>query len=151
MTKNNKNRAGSEVQYGPRPAGEVLHDFSKNSNDPQAAAYPGRFYPNTELAVDLKLLTLQPGRMPEGAYFNGVLRRDEEQHFTFIQTLPLTAGKRNPHVYKGQYVTITRKDDGSYRPNLKQMPMLGANLSVDIYAFEVYRELRQGLEGLVEE
>ena len=106
---------------------------------------------NTELCIDLKLLTLQPGRMPEGAHFNGVLRRDGEQHFTFIQTLPPTAGKRNPHVYKGQYITITRKDDGSYRPNLKQMPRLGTNVSIDNYAFEVYRELRQGLEGLVEE
>ena len=31
------------------------------------------------------------------------------------------------------------------------MPKLGANLSVDYYAFEVYRELRQALKGLVEE
>lgn len=136
--------------HEPKTVGAILSEMLR-SDSHFAAAYPKRFYPNTELAVDLKLLTHQPGRMPEGAYFNGVLRRDGEQHFTFIQTLPLTADKRNPHVYKGQYVTITRKDDGSYRPNLKQMPELGDNVSIDNYAFEVYRELRQGLEGLIEE
>jgi hypothetical protein len=60
-------------------------------------------------------------------------------------------GKRNPHVFDGRFITITRGDDGSLRPNLKKMPKLGANLSVDNYAFEVYRELRQGLKGLIEE
>lgn len=150
MTKNNKNRAGSEVQYGPRPAGEVLHDFSKNSNDPQAAAYPGRFYPNTELAVDLKLLTHQPGRMPEGAYFNGVLRRDGEQHFTFIQTLPPTAGKRNPHVYEGRYITVTRREDGSLRLNFRNLET-GKGFRVERYALGVCNELCMALGGLIEE
>lgn len=143
-------RVGSEEQYGPRPAGEVLHDFSKNSNDPQAAAYPGRFYPNTELAVDLKLLTHQPGRMPEGAYFNGVLRRDEEQHFTFIQTLPPTAGKRNPHVYEGRYITVTRREDGSLRMNFRNLET-GKGFSLERYALGVCNELCMALGGLVEE
>ena len=69
----------------------------------------------------------------------------------FIETVPMTAGKRNPHVYVGEYITVTRRDDGSLRPNFKPMPKLGANLSVDNYAFEVYRELRGALKGLVEE
>ena len=150
MKNNKRTRVGSEEQYGPRPAGEVLHDFSKNSNEPQAAAYPKRFYPNTELAVDLKLLTNQPGRMPEGAYFNGVLRRDGEQHFTFIQTLPPTAGKRNPHVYEGRYITVTRREDGSLRLNFKELKM-GAGFKVERYALGVYNELCMALEGLIEE
>jgi hypothetical protein len=31
------------------------------------------------------------------------------------------------------------------------MPQLGLNMSVDNYAFEVYRELRGALKGLVED
>ena len=49
------------------------------------------------------------------------------------------------------YQGVLRRDDGSLRLNFKPMPKLGADLSVDNYAFEVYRELRQALIGLVEE
>ena len=49
------------------------------------------------------------------------------------------------------YQGVLRSDDGSLRLNFKPMPKLGADLSVDNYAFEVYRELRQALIGLVEE
>jgi hypothetical protein len=99
--------------------------------------------------------------MKVGKECQGVLKLDAEgdvdeflcrdPHYTFVETLPQSAGKRNPHVFDGRFVTITRRDDGSYRSNLKQMPKLGENLSVDNYALEVYRELRQGLKGLIEE
>ena len=39
MKKYNKNRVGSEAQYGPRLAGEILHDYLKNSSEPLACAY----------------------------------------------------------------------------------------------------------------
>ena len=54
--------------------------------------------------------------------------------------------KRNPQVFDGRYITVTRRDDGSLRPNFKPMPTT-ARLSVDNYAFEVYRELRGALKG----
>ena len=73
-----------------------------------------------------------------------------DPHFTFIETLPWST-KRNPRVFRGRYISVTRRDDGSLRLNFKPMPKLGADLSVDNYAFEVYRELRQALIGLVEE
>ena len=51
----------------------------------------------------------------------GVLRRDSEAvideflcrdaHYTFVETLPQTE-KRNPQVFVGKYITITRRDDG---------------------------------------
>ena len=114
---------------------------------------------NMELCIDLKTKLLNDVLMKPGKDYPGILRREipseefgfDDGRYTFTETVPLTAAKRNPHVFDGQFVSITRRDDGSYRPNLKQMPKLGANLSVDNYAFEVYRELRQGLKGLIEE
>ena len=51
---------------------------------------------------------------------------------------------------KGQHISITRQDDGTLRPNFKPMKM-DEMFNVDNYAFEVYRELRKALTGLVEE
>ena len=56
--------------------------------------------------------------------------------------------RRNPHVFDGEHITITRRADGTLHPNFKPMPV---GMSVDNYAFEVYDELRQALKGLVEE
>ena len=79
MKKTNRTRVGSEVQYGPRLAGAVLHDYLENSNDPLARAFRERLYkdifPDTHLGVDLKLITREPGRMPVGAYLDGIMTR----------------------------------------------------------------------------
>ena len=32
-------RVGSKVQYGPRLAGTILHDYLENGNEPLAVAY----------------------------------------------------------------------------------------------------------------
>ena len=119
------------------------------------------WHANTDLGCDVKTILRSDMRMKVGKEYPGVFRLDSEAeideflcrdpHYTFTETVPLTAGKRNPHVFVGRFVTITRREDGSLRPNLKQMPKLGTTLSVDNYAFEVYRELRHGLKGLVEE
>ncbi len=106
---------------------------------------------NTDLAMDVKTF-LHTDRITKiGKGYPGVLTRDREYHYRFIETVSLKAGKRNPHVFDGQYITITRRDDGSLRPNFKPMPKVGANLSVDNYAIEVYQELRRALKGLIEE
>ena len=68
---------------------------------------------------------------------------------TFIETLPWSM-KRNPRLFNGHYISITRQDDGTLRPNFKPMKM-DEMFNVDNYAFEVYRELRKALTGLVEE
>ena len=118
------------------------------------------WHKNTDLAVNLKTVLHSDTSMRTGKDYQGVLRRDwdaeiedfrcRDAHYTFIETVRMTADKRNPHVFDGEYITLTRRDDGSLRPNFKPMPKLGANLSVDNYAFEVYRELRGALKGLVE-
>ena len=44
-----------------------------------------RFYPNTELGIDLKLMTKEPGRMAVGEHLDGAISHDGEDHFTFVQ------------------------------------------------------------------
>ena len=141
--------ARRNLEAESKAAANVSSRQVKNSNASPTVVYPERFYPNTELAVDLKLLTHQPGRMPLKAYFDGVLRRDSEMHFTFIQTLSQTV-KRNPHVFMGEYITVTRRDDGSFRPNFKAVT-IDEDFCLDSYAIGVCNELRWALKGLIEE
>ncbi len=100
--------AGSEEQYGPRNAGELLHVF----------------YPTTELDVDLKLMTREPGRMPVGEMIDGAIMHDEEDHFTFVQNDPerkrVGAEQRNPHVYEGCRINVNRKGDGTLYPTFNR-------------------------------
>jgi len=128
---------GTEVKYVPRHSGEILNT-------------------NTALGCDLKMILRSDRFMKTGKDYQGVLRRDVEceefrydEHFTFVETLPATAGKRNPHVYDGKYITITRRDDGSLRPNFKPIKNW-ANINAEEYAVGVGNELLWALESLVE-
>ena len=85
-----------------------------------------------------------------GKDYPGVLKRDSEDHYTFIETIPSTNGKRNPHVFKGRYITVTRNDDGSLHLNFRNVAM-GRGFNVKKYAAGVAAELRQALSGLVGE
>ena len=68
--------AGSEAQYGPRLAGEILKDYLKKSNEPFARAYRAHtseveaekqgWHPNTELGVDVKTLLRSDVRLKAG-------------------------------------------------------------------------------------
>lgn len=165
--------AGSQEQNEPRLLGSIVEEML-HGNSPLAKGYrqyiaslengeaeePG-WHANTELGCDVKTFLRSDRRLQTDKGYLGVLRLDAEAdidefrcrdaHMTFIETVPMTASKRNPHVFAGQFITVTRRDDGSLRPNFKPMPKLGDNLGVDNYAFEVYRELRGALKGLVEE
>ncbi len=136
--------AGSRKSSEPRLAGSIIKEMLQGWN------------PNTHLGVNLKT-KLRSGRaMEPGKDYIGVLRRDVEceefhydEHFTFVETLPPAAGKRNPHVYEGRYITVTRRDDGTYRPNFKPLKV-GAGFNVERYATGVANELLWALEGLIE-
>ena len=112
---------------------------------------------NTHFSVNLKTLLRKDRLAKVGKNYLGVLRRDVEcdefrydEHFTFVETIPSTTIKRNPKVYEGKRITITRKDDGTYRPNFKPMH-IGGSLTLSRYVYEVYIELCEGLSGLIEE
>jgi len=101
---------------------------------------------NTELCIDLKTILRSDRRAKTNKDYTGVLTRDSGEHFSFVETQPAST-KRNPQLFKGKYITITRWADGSLHPNFRPMPK---NMSVSNYAFEVYRELIGALKGLVE-
>ena len=91
----------------------VLND---NMNESSGKAEKG-FYPNTELGIDLKLMTKEPGRMAVGEYLDGAITHDGEDHFTFVQNDQekklQKVVQRNPHVYEGTYINVNRKKDGT--------------------------------------
>ena len=113
---------------------------------------------NTELSVNLKTVLCTDRTMQSGKDYLGLLRRDSEgeiddflfrdPHYTFVETLPWTM-KRNPRVFVGRLITVTRRDDGTLRLNFRPLH-LGADFTVDGYALAVCDELRRALKGLVE-
>ncbi len=113
---------------------------------------------NTDLSVNLKTILHSDRKMKPCKDYQGVLRLDAEgtveeflsrdAHYTFVETLPWTS-KRNPRVFNGKYISITRRPDGSLRPNFKPLKVT-KGFSVERYAFNVYLELHKALKGLVE-
>ena len=113
-------------------------------------------YKTTILCCDLKTILSSSRIMKAGREYTGILRRDVnidefhyDEHYTFIETLPWNM-KRNPRVFAGRYITITRRDDGTLRLNFRPLKT-GTGFSVERYALGVYNEICMALEGLVEE
>ncbi len=167
MKKNNFNRVGSEAQYDPRTIEEIVKDFLEHSNSPFAVAYRQQkarqkatrtegLHPNTMMGVNLKTLLLHDTVVKLDKDYRGVLHRDVEcdeflydEHYTFIETAPQKAVKRNPQVFDGHYITITRWADGSLHPHLKHID-IGDGFDVIGYATAVGNELLWALESLIE-
>ena len=139
--------AGAKRMKEPRLVGSIVEDMLNY------------WHKNTDLAVDLKTVLHSDRSMKIGKEYQGVLRLDSEAsidefrcrdaHYTFVETVTRTAEKRNPHVFEGKYITVTRRDDGSLRPNFKPMKV-DKDFSVYRYAIGVSNELLWALEGLVE-
>ena len=150
-------RVGSEVQYDPRLVGEILNDYLNKSNSPLAVAYRERLFkdlhPNTELCVDLKLYTREPGRMPVGAYINGTIEHDSEEHYTFteggIEEKKAVSILRSPHVYKGTCVNVVRRADGNLYPTFNR-PKYSESFGFQDFCLEAAKELIE-VSGLGEE
>ena len=113
-------------------------------------------FKNTDLGCNLKTILRSDRIMKAGKDYRGVIRRDIEcddflfdEHYTFVETEPWLT-KRNPRVYSGQYISITRREDGTLKPNFKPVKIAGRAFSIDSYAIGVCNELRQALEGLIE-
>ena len=137
--------AGSRDSHEPRLVGSIVSEMLQSWKH------------NTHLGVDLKTHLRSDACAKAGKSYKGVLRRDEicedfhyEEHFTFTESVPSTEGKRNVHVFKGRYITITLKNDGTLRPNFKPIPT-GEGFSLERYALGVYNEICLALAGLIEE
>ena len=113
---------------------------------------------NLELCIDLKTILQNDVLMKPGKNYPGILRREipsdefdfDDNRYSFTETIRSTAGKRNPHVFDGEFITVTRRGDGSLRLNFKELKM-GAGFKVERFALGVYNELCMALEGLIEE
>lgn len=154
MKENKRTREGSEAQYGPRLAGEILHDYLENSNEPLAVAYRNRLHPDTHLDVDLKLLTHEPGHMPVGAYLDGAITRDGEDHFCFIQNDPekkrLVVTQRNRHIYEGRFINVNRKSEGTEPYPTFNHPRYTESFTFRDFCLAAAEELT-AVAGLIEE
>ena len=164
-----KVEAGSKKSNEPRLLGSIVEEMLHGSS-PLAVGYrqyiasqengeveEQGWHPNTHLGVDVKTLLRSDSKMKTGKNYQGILRRDEvceefryDEHFTFVETVSQTAGKRNPHVFDGKYITVTRRDDGTLRPNFKPMKV-GADFNLERFALGVYNELCLAIGGLIEE
>lgn len=122
--------AGSRESNEPRLLGSIVNEML-HSNSPLAKGYrqyiasheneetsvesePARLfediYPHTELDVDLKLFTLKPGRVNEGEFLAGMLTRDGENHYSFVQKASekKVTTMRNPRIYKGSCINVNQ-------------------------------------------
>ena len=113
---------------------------------------------NTELCVDLKTHLQNDVLMKPGRDYVGILRRDipseefgpDDGHYSFIETVPPAAPKRNPKVYGCELFTITLRDNGTLRLNVKPIKA-GPDFSIDGFALRMSDEIRRALPGLVGE
>ena len=104
---------------------------------------------NSELCIDLKTVLRTDFITKLEKQYQGQLTRDSEDHYTFIETLPTAACRRNPRLFDGKYVTLTRWADGTLHLFFKKMKA-DADFTVDGYALAVCNEIRLALKGLVE-
>jgi hypothetical protein len=125
--------------------------FKREQSEKQYDPRNMEFFPNTELGIDLKLMTREPGRLRVGTYLNGVITHDGEDHYSFVQNFveKTTTTHRNPHVYVGKFVNVNRKDDGTLYPTFNR-PQYTEEFSFKDFCHQAAEELLNVL-GLVEE
>lgn len=131
---------------GQAGAGSACSGCTRSGQDGTESAGAGRAWtglnPNTELGVDLKLVTQEQGRMELGEYLDGMITRDGEDHFTFVEndTEQRKAERRNPSIYMGQWINVKRRADGTVYPTFKRTKGIGAGKLGD-YAVSTTCEL----------
>ena len=116
------------------------------------------WHKNTDLGCDIKTILHSDRKMKAGKGYQGVLKLDQEgtideflsrdPHYTFIETLPWSM-KRNPRVFNGKHISVTRQDDGTYRLNFKPLKT-GEGFNLEHYALGVYNEICIAIGGLIE-
>ena len=82
--------------------------------------------------------------MPVGAYLDGAITRDGENHFSFFQNdiekKKMVVTQRNPHVYLGKSINVNRKDDGTLYPTFNR-PRYNKDFSFQDFCREAAEEL----------
>ena len=126
-----RHRTG-RVWTGQASTSSTCSGCTRSGQDDTESADAGRawtdLYPNTELGVDLKLITQKLGPMELGEYLDGMITRDGEYHFTFVEnaTEQRKAECRNPTIFSGQWINVKRRADGTVYPTFKRTKRIGA-------------------------
>ena len=111
------------------------------------------WFRNTDLCVDVKTFLRDDRYTKIGKDYTGLLRRDSDDHYLFVETeQPASAAcKRNPHIFEGKYISVTRRmRDGHIRFNFKDVDF-GVGFNPLSFAVEVMREILKALRCLGEE
>jgi len=115
-----------EYLLSDEPVADILRNQIIQRMKAEQGCEPGQIvqvcFPNTELDVDLKLLTRMPGRMMLNAPLEGCLTRDDEDHFTFEEKTHHRQPKRNPLTFEGRYVNVSVDAYGTPHPHFKSVP-----------------------------
>lgn len=111
------------------------------------------WYRNTDLCVDVKTFLRHDRIAKIGKNYTGVLCHDKDDHYAFVETAqPYSAAcKRNPRLFEGKYISVTRRlRDGHVRFNFKEVDF-GVGFNPLSFAVGVMREILKALRCLGEE
>ena len=117
-----------------------------------AAAGNSGWFRNTELCSDIKTYLCFDRIAKIGKVYKGLLRRDSDEHFSFFECSPsANAIIRNPHVFEGKYINVTRRlMDGHIRFNFKEVDF-GGRFNPMGFAIGVMTEILKAFKCLGEE
>ena len=111
------------------------------------------WFRNTELCVDVKTFLRHDRIAKIGKNYTGVLCHDKDDHYAFVET-GLTAANaniRNPHIFEGKYINVTRRmRDGHIRFNFKEVDF-GGRFNPSSFAIAVMKEILKAFKCLGEE
>lgn len=109
---------------------------------------------NTELCSDIKTYLCFDRIAKIGKVYKGLLRRDSDDHFSFFEcrcSASANAIIRNPHVFEGKYINVTRRlMDGHIRFNFKEVDF-GGRFNPMSFAIGVMKEIIMAFKCLGEE
>ena len=109
---------------------------------------------NTELCSDIKTYLCFDRIAKIGKVYKGLLRRDSDDHFSFLEcrrSASANAIIRNPHVFEGKYINVTRRmKDGHIRFNFKEVDF-GGRFNPMSFAIGVMKEIIMAFKCLGEE
>lgn len=111
-----------------------------------------RWFRNTELCSDIKTYLCFDRIAKIGKVYKGLLRRDSDEHFSFFECRPSAyVCIRNPHVFEGKYINVTRRlKDGHIRFNFKEVDF-GGRFNPMSFAIGVMKEIIMAFKCLGEE
>ena len=144
----------SAASYEDAAEGQAVdEDYAAVEREMDSFAASGWFR-NTELCVDLKTFLRQDRNAKNSKVYWGLLRRNSDDHFSFLEcrrSASANANIRNPHVFEGKYISVTRRlRDGHVRFNFKEVDF-GVGFNPLSFAVGVMREILKALRCLGEE